>query len=375
MASYIRRDFKSILNKRKFIDHWFWDRYSINPYNGCQFGCIYCDSRSQKYHLPTDFENQIIVKNNIASMLDNRLAKARTLLPDIVGIAGTTDPYQPAEKIFKNTQACLAVLQKYNFPVHIVTKSTLVLRDLDLLQTIAQKTAAIISVTITSTDNKISKFLEKSAPGPGNRFAAIAEIKKKETDIQCGVLMIPVIPGFTDSDENLENMVKTAKESGADYIIFGGGMTLRDMQADWFLKHVKNSFPEKMELYEKLYNFKYDPGNYNGNYEAGYSYSKRINLRFLELCEKYKIAVRIKRFIPEDYRKYNYIIAQYLLDKSYINQMMGKIWKNLFWAGHNIQNLKESVLDFTKRNELQKISNVNALLEKDIIEYIGKIIR
>ena len=187
--------------------------------------------------------------------------------------------------------------------------------------------------------------------------------------------MIPVIPGFTDSDENLENMVKTAKESGADYIIFGGGMTLRDMQADWFLKHVKNSFPEKMELYEKLYNFKYDPGNYNGNYEAGYSYSKRINLRFLELCEKYKIAVRIKRFIPEDYRKYNYIIAQYLLDKSYINQMMGKIWKNLFWAGHNIQNLKESVLDFTKRNELQKISNVNALLEKDIIEYIGKIIR
>ena len=93
MAQFIRQDFKSIINKYKWIDQWFWCRYSINTYNGCQFGCIYCDARSSKYHLPTDFENQIIIKNNVAAILDKRLSAARTFLADVVALSGTTDPY------------------------------------------------------------------------------------------------------------------------------------------------------------------------------------------------------------------------------------------------------------------------------------------
>ena len=87
MITYTEKEFKSILNIRKFIDHWFWDKYGINPYNGCQFGCIYCDSRSAKYHLPEDFENNIIIKKDAELILDKRLKNARTLLPDVVGIS------------------------------------------------------------------------------------------------------------------------------------------------------------------------------------------------------------------------------------------------------------------------------------------------
>ncbi len=138
MVRYIPKDFKTILNKYKFIDSWFWCRYSINPYNGCQFACTYCDSRSHKYHLHSEFDHLIYIKSNIGAMLEDRLRQARTLLPDVVAIGGTCDAYQPAEEIYKNTQQCLEVLLKYRYPVIISTKSTLILRDLHLLSQIAQ---------------------------------------------------------------------------------------------------------------------------------------------------------------------------------------------------------------------------------------------
>ena len=101
---FIEKEYKSIINKRKWIDSWFWERYSINPYNGCHFGCIYCDARSGKYHMPEQFEEEIVIKKHVAQMLDTRLTRARTFMPDIVGIGGVTDCYQLAEKIYKNTQ-------------------------------------------------------------------------------------------------------------------------------------------------------------------------------------------------------------------------------------------------------------------------------
>ena len=98
MPEFIEQEFKSIINKLKFIDNWFWCRYTINPYNGCLFGCVYCDARSAKYHMPEDFENKIIIKRNVRELLDNRLSRARTFLKDVVGFGGVTDSFQAAEK-------------------------------------------------------------------------------------------------------------------------------------------------------------------------------------------------------------------------------------------------------------------------------------
>ncbi len=372
MAQFIQQDFKSILNKRKFIDSWFWDRYGINPYNGCQFGCIYCDARSAKYHQPTDFENRIIVKNNVAAMLDKRISNARTFLPDVVGFSGTTDPYQPAEKKYGNTKACLEVLLKHKYPVHIVTKSTLVLRDLELLNEIGKQNWCSVSVTITSTKKDVANFLETLAPEPSKRFDAIKTIKGKYKNIQAGVLLIPVVPYLTDSDDDLTDLVKQSKENGADYLLFGGGMTMRDLQGKWYLQHLANRFPELIGKYEKLFQFNYNPESYNGTYEAGKNYSLKITSRLFELVEKYGLPFRIKRFIPEDFRKYNYIIAEQLLNLAHVDQMAGKDFANRFWAGQNIQILKESILEITKRDELKKIRNVNSDIENFIKNYIQR---
>ena len=161
MAEFIKKDFKSILNCYKYLDSWFWSRYSINPYNGCQFGCVYCDSRSQKYHLPTDFENKITIKNNVAVLLDNRLTRARTLLPDVVVLSGTTDPYQPSEKKYRNTRQCLEILLKHKYPVHIITKSTMVLEDLEILEAIGKESWCTVSLTITTPKKRNSKVFRK----------------------------------------------------------------------------------------------------------------------------------------------------------------------------------------------------------------------
>lgn len=370
MVRYTEREFKSILNKRKYADSWFWDRYSINPYNGCQFGCVYCDSRSLKYRLPTDFENDIIVKRDVGEMLDRRLSRARTLLPDVVGMSGSTDPYQAAEGRYGNTRQCLEVLAEHRYPVHIATKSTLVLGDLDILDRIGGDTWCAVSFTITTTRPELARFLEKRTPPPAPRFDALRTIKERAGHIQAGVFLIPVVPFLCDSEGDLERVIAASREAGADYVLFGGGMTMRDSQALWFMKHLAESFPELVPAYEELYGFRYDPDSYGGSYEPARSYQVRINRTLFGLCERYGMPCRIRRFIPEDFRRDNYRIAEKLLNRAYRRQMLGKAWSNIHWAGMNVQNLAEPIADVAARGELRSIRNVNENIEAFILDQL-----
>jgi len=372
MTTYTERVFKSILIVRKYIDSWFWDRYGVNPYQGCQFGCIYCDSRSAKYRLPADFENDIIIKKDPAGMLDRRLSRARTLLPDIVAMSGASDPYHHAEARFKSTRQCLEVLDKHSYPVHILTKSKLVLRDLDLLEETGRKTWSCVSVTITASDPEVARFLEPRSPSPQTRFGVVAAIKERTRCIQAGVLLIPVVPYLADSDEDLESLVREAKDAGADYVLFGGAMTMRDQQALWFLKHLQQDYPDLLRKYEQLYGFAYEPGSYDGSYVAKDSYNIQISRKFLDLCAKYDMPLRIRRFIPDDYRAENYRIAEKILNQAYRLMMTGKAWKSLHWAGMNIQNLKEPIAEVSNRGELRNIRNVDARLEDLIRRELGE---
>lgn len=370
MINYSEKEFKTIINVRKFIDNWFWDKYSLNPYNGCEFSCIYCDTRSSKYNMHEDFGENIIVKKDAADMLDKRISNARTLKPDIVAIGGAGDAYQPAEKKYRNTQKCLEVLHKHNYPVFISTKSDMLKQDLQLLDDIGNNSWCCISLTITSTKSEITAFLEPGAASPEKRFSLISHIKTKYKNIQAGVSFIPIVPFFSDSDSELENMVRLTKESGADYILFGGGTTLSDKQAVWFLNHIQKNYPQKIEGYEKIYRFKYNRVFYNGQYGPDNKYSTEIHKKLFVLCKEYDLNFRIKRFIPEDFRKYNYFLSEIFLNKAYERQMNNIKSTNLFWAGMNIQNLKESIIDIAQRNELQTIRNVNADIEEYIYTFI-----
>ncbi len=373
MPNYVFREYKSILNKLKFIDSWFWCRYTLNPYQGCEHDCPYCDARSDRYHLHSDFEDTIFVKKDAGRKLDLRISRARTLLPDVVAMAGVCDAYQPAEERFENTRSCLLALAKHGWPVSLATKACLVTRDLDVFREIARKSWAAISFTITTTDRKVADFLEPRAAPPEERFQAISRIKEKAPEVNCGVLFMPIIPGLEDSEENLEAVVSRAKEAGADYILFSPGLTMRDRQALYFLKHLREGCPGFLSLYEDIYQFSYDPEEYTGNYTPKKSYMKCISKMVLRLLEEYEIPARVHRFIPEDFRKQNYQIAEKLLNIAHHDQILGKKFSNTQWAALNLQNLTEPVADVARRGELRNIRNMDEDLEKFVLEELGSL--
>jgi DNA repair photolyase len=305
------------------------------------------------------------VKENVKELLDNRLSRARTLLPDVVSMSGTCDPYQPAEKKFQNTRKCLEVLAKHKYPVGICTKSTLVTRDIDILKKIANNNWCAVTLTITTTDKDLAKFLEPGSPSPQERLETISILKKAGLT-QIGVNFMPIVPFLCDSDENLENVIKAVKSAGADYILFAG-MTLRDNQARWLINRLKNTYPEVVPNMLKLYNGSYsDNFGYRGRYSPPGYYYKPLMKRAYALCEKYNLGYRMKRFIPDDFRRLNYLISEQFLNEAFDYQYKGKPWKDLHWAGQNIQNLNESIVDIASRGELRKIRNVDDSLEKRI---------
>jgi DNA repair photolyase len=193
-VKYQTKSTKSILNKMKNIDGWFWCRYTLNAYNGCEHACVYCDARSDRYYLHKEFDNSIYVKENSAELLEKKLKNTRTLLPDIVALGGTCDAYQPAEAKFQNLPKILKILAKYKYPVNISTKNKLIQRDLELFNQIATDTYAGISFTITSIDPSVVNALEPGASTTQERLDVIHRIHTKFPKIHVGVNFMPIIP-------------------------------------------------------------------------------------------------------------------------------------------------------------------------------------
>ncbi len=364
MVKYTYKEFKSVLNKLKYPDSWFWSRYTLNTYSGCAHACIYCDARSQRYYLE-NFENEVIIKTNFDKKLDQRLKRARSLLPDVIAPGGVNDAYQPIEKKIEHTRKVFQVIAKHKYPINIATKSKLVTRDIDILENIANDTWCTVGFSITTTDEEIAKFLEPNSSIPSERLSALKYIKKKAPNIQVGTYFIPIIPYLTDNDENLEAVIKKSKDAGADFVLFAPGLTLRDSQAQFFINKMKKStFANVIKPILNLY---------KGEIHPPANYCQKINTKVWKLCQKYGINVRVKRWIPSDYRKWNYKIAELLLNKEYIDALnIGKSNKMMMWAGLNLNNLEESILDVYKRGDLHTLKNFNSKVIEFIKPYLNR---
>ncbi len=359
MVKYTHKEFKTALNKLKYPDSWFWAKYTINPYSGCQHACVYCDARSDRYFLQQNFENEIIIKTNIDKMLDLRIKRARKLLPDVVDPGGVNDAYQPIEKKVENTRKVLQVLAKHKFPLNIATKSKLIIRDLDVLKEIAGDSWCTIGFSITTTNEDLAQFLEPYSSKPSERLGALKTIKNEAPNIQVGTYFMPIIPFLEDSEKNMEDVIRNSREAGADFLLFSPGLTMRDSQAEFFLKKLKNS--KFSNIVKPLLNL------YKGQMQPPSDYVKTLHLKLLYFCQKYDLAIRIKRWIPSDYRKWNYKISELLLNKVYLDNLKtGKSNKTMMWTGLNLNNLEESILDVYKRGELSKLRNFS----KNIIEFV-----
>ena len=361
----INKEFKTALNKLKYPDSWFWCRYTINPYSGCAHTCIYCDARSQRYYLDQDFENEVIVKTNLDKTLDRRIKNSRTLLPDVIGPGGVCDAYQPIELEVENTLKILKVIEKHRFPVNIATKSNLITRDIDILNRIADDTWCTVGFSITTMNEELAQFLEPHSSSPNERLEALNQIKRMAPNIQVGTYFMPIIPFLEDDGDNLESVIKKSKEAGADFILFAPGLTLRDDQADFFIKKLKES--NYNHVVKPLLNL------YKGQIGPPKEYVNKMHKKLLALCQKYDIAVREKRWIPNDYRNLNYEISELLLVKNYMDELsFGKSDKSFYWAGLILNNLEESIINVYNRGELATLKNFNSKVREFVEPYLKR---
>ncbi|MFX0001914.1 MAG: radical SAM protein [Promethearchaeota archaeon] len=365
MVRYVYKEFKSVLNKLKYPDSWFWSRYTLNTYSGCAHACIYCDARSQRYYLE-DFENEVIIKTDFHKKLDERLTRARTLLPDVIAPGGVNDAYQPIEHDIELTRKVFQVIYNHKFPVNIATKSSLITRDIDILKKIANDTWCTIGFSITTTNQKLGKFLEPYSSSPSERFEAIKKVKKEAPGINVGTYFIPIIPFLEDDDENLEDVFKKTKQAKADFILVSPGVTLRDQQAEYFIKMLKNS--DYQYVVKPLLNL------YKGQMHPPRDYVQKMHLKLFKLAEKYELPLRVKRWIPKDFRHYNYKISEIMLNKEYLEDVKtGKSNNILKWAGLKLNNLKESILNRFKNGTIYDLEGFYKKEIDLIIPYLEKI--
>ncbi|PYV93343.1 MAG: radical SAM protein [Acidobacteria bacterium] len=218
---------------------------SINPYRGCEHGCIYCYARPTHEYLGfsagLDFETKILVKEDAPALLRQELASPRWK-PQVVAISGVTDPYQPVERRLKLTRQCLEILVEFRNPVVIVTKNHLVTRDADLLEELAGLEAAAVFLSVTTLDGRLSQVMEPRASHPARRLAAIEKLARAKVPV--GVLVAPVIPGFTDHE--VPSIIAACAEAGAryaGYVLLRLPYAVSPLFEEWLTRH----FPERKE--------------------------------------------------------------------------------------------------------------------------------
>ena len=273
---------KTILSKVKYGDTWYGVDYNMNLYRGCSHGCIYCDSRSNCYHIdnfdvPKGKENALVI-------LENELSKRHD--HGVIGIGSMSDTYNPNELQYEQTRGALKLISKYNFGVSIDTKSDLILRDLDLLKEINSKNNVIIKFTITTPHDELSKVIEPHVSVSSKRFEAIKRLT--DNGIFAGIMMNPILPFITDSEEDIKEMVRLAHESGAKFIQTFMGMTLRENQRDYYYEKLDKHFKSLKDKYIKYY------GN---NYNCPVPDYKRLYKVLTNECDKYGILYNMKDII------------------------------------------------------------------------------
>jgi DNA repair photolyase len=251
---------KSILNRcdsKRVPFEW-----TINPYRGCEFACKYCYARYTHEYMELDgseFEKKIYVKKDAGPLLAWDVARKYSYASEASGgtqaehiaIGTATDPYQPAEREYGVTRACLEELaKKEGLSVSIITKSDQIVRDIDVLQRIASRSDLAIDITITTLRAGLTRLLEPRAPRPDLRLAAVKKLR--EAGLAVGVSASPLIPGITDRDGDLEAVAATAKEAGAQWF-FSGVLFLMPSSAKQFLPFVREKFPRLAKQYEQWY--------------------------------------------------------------------------------------------------------------------------
>lgn len=266
---------KTIINKVN-VPGWHF-RWTINPYRGCQHACVYCFARPTHQYLGydsgRDFESRIIVKVNAAEVLRDELRRPGWKR-ELIVLGTACDPYQQAEMKYGITRALLQVLLAFEQPVHALTKSPSVTRDLDLWSRLAKVTDAQVAFSVPTLDEAVWKRLE---PGTGRPLKRLQAMKRlADAGVRCGVMIAPIVPGVTDGEAHLETVIRAARDHGASFVS-PNVLHLRPGTKEWFMPVLRQAYPHLTSRYRKYYRGSYAPE----------SYTRGVLAKVSELRERY----------------------------------------------------------------------------------------
>ena len=271
---------------------WFGTDHTVNLYRGCCHGCLYCDSRSDCYHIP-NFE-QVSAKADALRILRDELA--RKVRPAFIGMGAMSDPYNPFERELLLTRHALELVDAYNCGVAVDTKSDLITRDTDLYQSIQTHSPVIGKLTITTVDAALAAKLEPRAPSPARRLKAVEALAK--AGVFCGVLLMPVLPFLEDRPEQVLAVVDQAADAGARFIYPGFGVTMRQGQREHFLRELDQAFPGENLSQRYL-------ARYGDRYRCPSPRAGSLWERFTQRCRERGILYQMPRIVSAATRNYS----------------------------------------------------------------------
>ncbi|AHF82672.1 radical SAM protein [Rhizobium leguminosarum bv. trifolii WSM1689] len=280
---------------------------SINPYRGCEHGCIYCFARPTHSYMGLsaglDFETKLFAKPDAAKLLERELAKPGYKVR-VIAIGTNTDPYQPIEKEWCIMRGILEVLNKANHPVSIVTKSAMILRDLDILQEMAAKNLVRVGISVTTLDRKLARTMEPRAATPPRRLETIRTLA--EAGIQTAVMAAPLIPALNDHE--LERILESAKAAGAaeaSYVILRLPLEVSPLFRDWLLQHYPDRYRHVMSLVRSMRGGKDYDAEFGKRMKGAGPYAWQIARRFEMAARRFELTrrsvpLRDDLFVPPD---------------------------------------------------------------------------
>ncbi|MCX7029310.1 MAG: hypothetical protein NTU62_04215 [Spirochaetes bacterium] len=285
------RQVKAALRKASLAEPFFASRYSFSPYMACGHGCAYCDGRAERYWVEGEFDRDIVVRTNIADRLDHDLSRVRERAPVSVG-SGISDAYQPAEARCGLMRQAAEVLLRHRFPASVLTKSSLVCRDLDLWHEVNAAGGFTLSISLAFADDETRRIFEPGASTVEDRVAALRAFKAAGCGI--GVYAMPLLPWITDTPEGLAGLLDLCRGVGADFVI-PGGLTLRPgRQKDFFLERLRTAFPNLVPRYRELYGEDRKSGSCRPDY------GRELSARFARAVEAAGLATQIPHRLYRD---------------------------------------------------------------------------
>lgn len=262
---------------------------SINPYRGCEHGCIYCFARPTHAYLGLspglDFETELYAKRNAAELLRAELTKA-SYRPAVLALGANTDPYQPIERGLAITRSILEVLEDFNHPVGITTKSALVVRDLDILSRMACKGLVRVFLSVGTLDADLARLLEPRANTPGRRVEAIRRLA--EAGVPAGVIVAPIIPALNDYD--IERVLEASAQAGAEgagYVMLRLPLEVRDLFVEWLHAHFPSRAAHVMSLIEQVRDGRHNDANFGSRMRGTGQYAELVRRRFELACRRH----------------------------------------------------------------------------------------